>query len=115
MQYCTYTDDINREMPTEAEKQLMSFEKLERLALDKLKKGEEAYENLKRERYLEELKRAREKKMKWEEENEKKAKAKVIQDNVDVDKLSEVEETDETKKEKKEEAEKEKRKQDRKR
>ena len=104
-------------MPTEQEKQMMSFEKSERVASDKLKKGEESYENLKREQYLDELKRARAKKMKWEEEKEKKAKAKAIQDNVDVDKLSEVEETDEeTKKEKKkEEAEKEKRKEDRKR
>ena len=73
-------------MPTEEEKQMMSFEKSERLASDKLKKGEEAYENLKRERYLDELKRARAKKMKREEEKEKKAKAKVIQENVDVDK-----------------------------
>ena len=100
-------------MPTEAEKQMMS----ERVASDKLKKGEESYENLKRERYLDELKRARAKKMKREEEKEKKAKAKAIQDNVDVDKLSEAEETDEeTRKEKKkEDAEKEKRKEDRKR
>ena len=104
-------------MLTEAEKQMMSFEKSERVASDKLKKGEESYENLKRERYLDELKRARAKKMKWEEEREKKAKAKAIQDNVDVDKSSEAEETDEeTRKEKKkEDAEKEKRKEDRKR
>ena len=104
-------------MPTEAEKQMMSFEKLERVESDQLKKGEESYENLKRERYLDELKRARAKKMKWEEEKEKKAKAKAIQDNVDVDKSSEAEETDEeTRKEKtKEDAEKEKRKEDRKR
>ena len=104
-------------MPTEEEKQMMSLEKSERLASNKLKKGEEGYENLKRERYLDELKRARAKKMKREEEKEKKAKAKAIQENVDVDKLTEVEEMDEeTKKEKqKEEAEKEKRKEDRKR
>ena len=103
-------------MPTEAEKQMMSFEKLERVASDKLKKGEESYENLKREQYLDDLKRARVKKMKREEEKEKKAKAKAIQDNVDVDKLSEAEETDEeTRKEKKkEDAGKEKRKEDRK-
>ena len=36
-------------MPTEAEKQMMSFEKSERVASDKLKKGEESFENLKRE------------------------------------------------------------------
>ena len=51
-------------MLTEAEKQMMSFEKSERVASDKLKKGEESYENLKRERYLDKLKRARAKKMK---------------------------------------------------
>ena len=73
-------------MPTEAEKQMMLFEKSERAASDQLKKGEESYENLKRERYLDELKRARAKKIKREEEKEKKAKAKAIQDNVDVDK-----------------------------
>ena len=63
-------------MPTEAEKQMMSFEKSERVASDKLKKGEESYENLKREWYMDELKRARAKKMKWEEIKREEGKSK---------------------------------------
>ena len=107
-------------MPTEAEKTSMSLERADKLLGDKLKKGEESYENLKRKRYLQELQRARQKKMNREVEREKRAKAKAIEDNVDVDNSSEAEETDEEKKvekdeKKKEDTEKEKRKQDRKR
>ena len=107
-------------MPTEAEKVTMSLERAHRLPTNKLKKGKESYENLKRKRYPQELQRARDKKMKREVEREKQAKAKAIEDNVDVDKSSEAEETDEEKKaekdeKKKEDEEKEKRKQDRKR
>ena len=61
---------------------------------DKLKKGEESYENLKRKQYLQELQRARDKKMKREVEREKRAKAKAIEDNVDVDNSGEAEETE---------------------
>ena len=67
-------------MPTEAEKTLMSLDRADRLSGDKLKKGEESYENLKRKRYSQELQKAWQKKMNQKVEREKRAKAKAIED-----------------------------------
>ena len=112
-------------MPTPSEKEAIQVELGERDSA--LGKGKESYEVLKRKRYLEELRKAREKKLKRQEEREKRAKAKAIQQNVQTDDESEAEEVedlDEEERKKREEEErvkaeeakaKEKRKEDRKR